>query len=98
MTKPMQSASLNSQRRANPSRKDQLAIKRKRQCTENEIKTSEASAGRAYVVFWKWSEAERINGSVISQGEVNHSGGLNGGDRIFIRATKGDELFILGAM
>jgi hypothetical protein len=33
------------------------------------MKTSEESAGRAYVVFWKWSEAERINRSVITRGE-----------------------------
>ena len=62
------------------------------------MKTSEESAGRAHVVLWKWSEAERINGSVITRGEGSHSGGLKRGDRIFAGATKGDELYILEAM
>jgi hypothetical protein len=38
------------------------------QCTEHEMKAGER-AGRTYLVLWKWSEAERINGSVISRGE-----------------------------
>ena len=62
------------------------------------MKTSEESAGRAYLVLWKWSEAERINGSVITRGEGSHSGGLKRGDRIFVWATTGDELYILGAI
>jgi hypothetical protein len=62
------------------------------------MKTSEESAGCAYLVLWKWSEAERINGSVITRGEGSHSGGLKRGDRIFVWATKGDELYILGAI
>jgi hypothetical protein len=98
MTKPMPSASLNWQGHCNRSHRDQLAIQRKLQCTENEKKTSEESAGRAYLVLWKWGEGERINGSVITRGEGSHSGGLKRGDRIFVCATKGDELYILGAM
>ena len=62
------------------------------------MKTSEESAGRAYLVLWKWSEAERINGTVITRGEGSHSGGLKRGDRIFVWATTGDELYILGAI
>ena len=62
------------------------------------MKASEESAGRAHVVLWKWSEAERINGSVITRGEGSHSGGLKKCDRIFVCATKGDELYILGAI
>lgn len=54
--------------------------------------------GRVYLVLWKWSEAERINGSVITRGEGSHSGGLKRGDRIFVWATKGDELYVLGAI
>jgi len=65
--------------------------------TEHMMKT-EKSAGRAYLVLWKYSEAERINGSVITRGEGSHSGGLKKGDRIFVWATKGDELYILGAI
>jgi hypothetical protein len=55
-------------------------------------------AGRTYLVLWKWSEAERINGLVITRGEGSHSGGLRKGDRIFVWATTGDELYILGAI
>ena len=88
MTKPMPSASSNWQGHCNRSRSDQLAIERKLQCTENEKKASEEPAGRAYLVLWKWSEAERINGSVITRGEGSHSGGLKRGDRIFVGATK----------
>ena len=62
------------------------------------MKASEESGGRAYLDLWKWSEAERINGSVITRGEGSHSGGLKRGDRIFVGATKGDELYILEAM
>ena len=61
------------------------------------MKTGEPSS-RAYLVLWKWSEAERINGRVITRGEGSHSGGLKRGDRIFVWATKGDELYILGAI
>jgi hypothetical protein len=35
---------------------------------------------------------------VITRGEGSHSGGLKRGDRIFVWATKGDELYILGAI
>lgn len=59
---------------------------------------TEQSPGRTYLVLWKYSEAERINGSVITRGEGSHSGGLKKGDRIFVWATKGDELYILGAI
>jgi len=62
------------------------------------MKASGESAGRTYLVLWKWSEAERINGSVITRGEGSHSGGLRKGDRIFVWATTGDELYILGAI
>ena len=44
MTKPMPSASLNSQRRSNRSLKNQFETQRKLQCTENEAKP---------LKFWK---------------------------------------------
>lgn len=58
----------------------------------------EESRGRAYLVLWKWSEAERISGRVITGGRGRHSGGLKRGDRIFVWATKGHELYLLGAI
>ena len=39
------------------------------------MKASEESAGRAYLVLWKWSEAERISGSVWPRASMNKTGG-----------------------
>jgi hypothetical protein len=54
--------------------------------------------GRVFLVLWKWEEAERLNGFPEAGGHGKHSGGLRKGDRMFVWATKNNELFILGAI
>lgn len=51
-----------------------------------------------YLVLWKWREAERVRGRFITHASGRHSGGLKRGDRMFICATRSDELFLLGAI
>lgn len=54
--------------------------------------------GTDYLVLWKWQEAEKIRGKVISRAWGRHSGGLKPGDRMFVWATHANELFLLGAI
>jgi hypothetical protein len=70
MTKPMPSASLNSQRRSNRSLKNQFEIQKKLQCTENEVKP---------LKFWKRlqmrllrRQAERGNVEAMTCLAANH--------------------------
>jgi hypothetical protein len=54
--------------------------------------------GRDFLVLWRWDEAERVQGSVMTKARGTHAGGLQRGDRMFVWATKEDELFLLGAI
>ena len=56
------------------------------------------TAGRAFLVLWKYEEAERLKGYLPSGGDGKHSDGLSKGDRVFVWATKFDELYTLGAI
>jgi hypothetical protein len=55
-------------------------------------------SGQDYLVLWKYSEALRVNGLVMTGAEGTHAGGLARGDRVFVVATRSDELYLLGAM
>ncbi len=53
---------------------------------------------RDFLVLWKWEEALRVKGFAIASARGTHSGGLNPGDRMFVWAVNGDELYLLGAI
>jgi len=57
-----------------------------------------AESGQDYLVLWKYAEALRVNGLVMTGAEGTHADGLAKGDRMFIVATQKDELYLLGAM
>jgi predicted HNH restriction endonuclease len=56
------------------------------------------NARRDFLTLWKWEEALEVHGRVVTRGRGKHSGGLNPGDRMFIWAVTGEELYILGAI
>jgi len=56
------------------------------------------NAGRDFLVLWKWKEALRVQGSVITGASGTHASGLNRGDRTFVWATNNSELYLLGAI
>jgi HNH endonuclease len=51
-----------------------------------------------YLVLWKYSEALRLEGQVITKGVGTHSGDLRRGDRMFVVASREKELYLLGAI
>jgi hypothetical protein len=56
-----------------------------------------------FLVLWKWEEALRWHEKALPDGNVvrargKYAGGLNRGDRVFYWATKGNELYLLGAI
>jgi 5-methylcytosine-specific restriction endonuclease McrA len=53
---------------------------------------------RNFLVLWKWKEALSVEGRVITGARGTHAGGLRPGDRIFVWATTGNELYVLGAI
>jgi hypothetical protein len=55
-------------------------------------------SGRDYLVLWKYAEAMRVNGLVMTGAEGTHADGLAKGDRVFVVATRSDELYLLGAI
>jgi len=55
-------------------------------------------SGQDYLVLWKYSEALRVNGLVMTDAVGTHAGGLAKGDRMFVVATHQDELYLLGAI
>lgn len=57
-----------------------------------------AHTSRDYLVLWKYAEALRLNGKVVTGAYGKHSGGLTRGDRMFVIATQKDELYLLGAI
>jgi 5-methylcytosine-specific restriction protein A len=58
----------------------------------------EESSGQNYLVLWKYSEAETDRGKVFNRAWGTHATGLSKGDRMFITATTGNELFLLGVI
>lgn len=54
--------------------------------------------GRDFLVLWRYDEAIRVNGHVMTGARGTHAGGLGKGDRMFVAATQKDELYLLGAM
>jgi hypothetical protein len=56
------------------------------------------AARRDFMVLWKWEEALQVRGFAIRSARGTHSGGLNRGDRMFVWAVHGDELYLLGAI
>ncbi len=61
------------------------------------------NSGTDYLVLWKYPEALRLDGQVVTRGVGTHSGGLNRGDRMFVIASRKDEshkdeLYLLGAI
>jgi hypothetical protein len=57
-----------------------------------------SKSGRDYLVLWKYPEALRVNGQVMTGGVGKQSGGLTRGDRMFVVATQKNELFLLGGI
>jgi hypothetical protein len=57
-----------------------------------------AESGQDYLVLWKYSESLRVNGHVMTGSEGTHADGLAKGDRVFVVATRSDELYLLGAI
>jgi hypothetical protein len=53
---------------------------------------------RDFLVLWKWKEALAVEGEVMTGAVGSHAGGLKRGDRMFVWATTGNELFLLGAI
>ena len=60
--------------------------------------TELTATGRDFLVLWRWREALRIQGTVVTEAWGTHAGGLNRGDRMFVWATKDNELYLLGAI
>lgn len=57
-----------------------------------------AHASRDYLVQWKYAEALRLDGQPVTRTYGTHSGGLMPGDRMFMVATKSNELYLLGLL
>lgn len=53
---------------------------------------------RDFLTLWRWGEALNVNGKTIESARGTHSGGLNSGDRMFVWAVSGEELYILGVI
>jgi HNH endonuclease len=53
---------------------------------------------RRYLVLWKYSEAEEVRGKVVNRARGTHATGLSTGDRMFVVATTGNELYLLGVI
>lgn len=64
----------------------------------SEFKRQKVSFCRDYLCLWKWEEAVRVKGRVVGTARGKHSGKLHPGDRMFIWATRSDELYLLGAI
>ena len=59
---------------------------------------SPATKGRDFLVLWKWNEALEDQGEVMTRAVGKHASGLKPRDRMFVWATTGNELFLLGAI
>jgi hypothetical protein len=57
-----------------------------------------AHASCDYLVVWKYNEALSVDGQVVTRTRGTHSGGLTRGDRMFVIATRKNELYLLGAL
>lgn len=55
-------------------------------------------SGHDYLVLWRYTEALRVEGFVMTGAEGTHAGGLRKGDRMFVVATNRDELYLLGVI
>ena len=59
---------------------------------------AELTTGRDLLVLWRWREALEVQGTVVTGAWGAHARGLNRGDRMFVWATKDNELYLLGAI
>jgi len=59
---------------------------------------AELTTGRDFLVLWRWREALEVQGTVVTGAWGAHARGLNRGDRMFVWATKDNELYLLGAI
>lgn len=60
--------------------------------------SGKSRSGYDYLVLWKYPEALRVQGSVMTDAVGKHAEGLKNGDRMFVIATTEDELYLLGAI
>lgn len=59
---------------------------------------AKSESGSDYLVLWKYPEALRVEGRVITDAIGTHAGGLKRSDRMFVVATSKNELYLLGAI
>jgi HNH endonuclease len=60
--------------------------------------TNNKKVPRDFLVLWKWDEALRLTGEIVTSAVGTHSGSLNSGDRMFVWAVHQEELYLLGAI